>query len=54
MRNVVKDTTEETLNVIANQMKIENNLFIIRELHGLGQISDKQYIESLNLYLKMT
>ncbi len=54
MRNVVKDTTEETLNVIANQMRIENDLFIIRELHKLGEISDEQYIENLNLYLKMT
>ena len=54
MRNVVKDTTEESLNVIANQMRIENDLFIIRELHKLGEISDEQYIENLNLYLKMT
>ena len=35
-------------------MRIENDLFIIRELHKLGEISDEQYIESLNLYLKMT
>ena len=54
MKYVVKDTTEESLKIIANQMRIENDLFIIRELHKLGEISDEQYIENLNLYLKMT
>lgn len=54
MKTIVKDVTEETLNAIVNQMKIENDLFIIRELHELGENSDEQYIESLNLYLKMT